>query len=233
MNSHYTYLILDILSVAFPLLLSFDKKVAFYKTWRYLFPAMFIVGLFFVAWDVLFTAKGVWGFNSAYITGIHVFNLPIEEVLFFVCVPYSCVFIYEVCNAYIKRDLIGAYAKHISIIISLVFVVICILFYDKTYTIVNVGISLLLVLFATFKYQFKKLGRFYVAYLVSLIPFLLCNGILTALPIVTYNNNENMAIRIYTIPVEDTLYCLSLLLSTILLMSYFKQNHLKKKLHTT
>ena len=233
MNSHYTYLILDILSVAFPLLLSFDKKVAFYKTWRYLFPAMFIVGLFFVAWDVLFTAKGVWGFNSAYITGIHVFNLPIEEVLFFVCVPYSCVFIYEVCNAYIKRDLIGAYAKHISIIISLVCLVICILFYDKTYTIVNIGISLLLVLFATFKYQFKKLGRFYVAYLVSLIPFLLCNGILTALPIVTYNNNENMAIRIYTIPVEDTLYCLSLLLSTILLMSYFKQNHLKKKLHTT
>ena len=232
MNSHYTYLILDVLSVTFPFLLSFDKKVAFYKTWRYLFPAMFIVGLFFIAWDVLFTAKGVWGFNPTYITGITIVNLPIEEVLFFICVPYSCVFIYEVCNAYIKQDLIGANAKHISFIISLICIIICILYYNKTYTIVNVGISLLLVLFATFIYKFKNLGRFYVAYLVSLIPFLICNGILTVLPIVTYNNNENMDLRIYTIPLEDTLYCLSLLLSTILLMDYFKQKHLKTNLQT-
>ena len=78
MNSHLTYLFLDILSVIFPFLLSFDKKVAFYKTWKYLFPAMFIVGLFFIVWDMLFTAKGVWGFNPAYISGIHIFNLPIE-----------------------------------------------------------------------------------------------------------------------------------------------------------
>ena len=231
MNSHYTYLLLDVLSVAFPFLLSFDKKVAFYKTWKYLFPAMFIVGLFFIAWDVLFTAKGVWGFNTVYITGVNLFNLPIEEVLFFVCVPYSCVFIYEVCNAYIKKDPIGTNAKYISIIISLVCLVICILYYNKTYTIINVGISFLLVIFASFIYQFKKLGRFYLAYIVSLIPFLICNGILTALPVVIYNNNENMDFRIYTIPFEDTLYCLSLLLSTILLMDYFKQKHLKTNLY--
>ncbi len=233
MNSHYTYLLLDVLSVAFPFLLSFDKKVAFYKSWKYLFPAMFIVGLFFIIWDVLFTYKGVWGFNPIYITGIKLFNLPLEEVLFFICVPYSCVFIYEVCNAYIKRDLIGANAKYISVIISLLCLVICILFYNKTYTIVNVGISMLLVIFATFICQFKNLGRFYVAYVVSLFPFLICNGILTSLPIVTYNNNENMNLRIYTIPFEDTLYCLSLLLSTILLMDYFKHKHLKTNLHNS
>jgi lycopene cyclase domain-containing protein len=103
------------------------------------------------------------------------------------------------------------------------------LFYNKTYTIVNVGICLLLILFATFIYQFKNLGRFYIAHLVSLIPFLICNGILTALPVVTYNNDENMALRIYTIPLEDTLYCLSLLLSTILLMDFFKQRDFKKR----
>ena len=84
MNSHYTYLVLDIASVLFPLALSFDKKVAFYKLWKYLFPAMVISGAFFILWDVLFTAQGVWGFNPKYITGINVFNLPIEEVLFFV-----------------------------------------------------------------------------------------------------------------------------------------------------
>ena len=69
----------------------------------------------------------------------------------------------------------------------------------------------------------RNLGRFYLAYFVSLIPFLICNGILTALPIVTYNDEENMAIRLFTIPLEDVFYCLSLLLSTVLLMDYFKE----------
>jgi len=227
MNSHYTYLVLDLASVLFPLALSFDKKVAFYKIWKYLFPAMFISGSFFILWDVLFTAEGIWSFNPQYITGINVFNLPIEEVLFFVCVPYSCVFIYEVFNAYVNRDVLGSCGKNISILISIISLVTCILFYDKLYTIVNAGICLTLVLFATFPYRFRNLGRFYLAYFVSLIPFLICNGILTALPIVIYNNQENMNFRLLTIPFEDVFYCMSLLLSTVLLMDYFKEKNRK------
>lgn len=229
MNSHYTYLLFDIICVLFPFLLSFDKKVAFYKTWKYLFPAMFITGAFFVLWDILFTAQGVWGFNPKYITGINLFNLPIEEVLFFICVPYSCVFIYEVVNAYTKRDVLGTCGTRISILVSILSLIACVLFYDKTYTIVNAGICLAVVLFTSFIYKFRNLGRFYLAYFISLIPFLLCNGILTALPIVTYNDNENMAIRIYTIPMEDVFYCLSLLLGTVLLMDYFKNKSEDKK----
>ena len=225
MNSHYTYLVLDIASVLFPLALSFDKKVAFYKSWKYLFPAMLISATFFIGWDVLFTAQGVWGFNPEYITGIYVFNLPLEEVLFFVCVPYSCVFIYEVFNAYVARDVLGTCGTKISILLSILSLIACVFFYDKTYTLVNAGICLALVLFATFPYKFRNLGRFYLAYFVSLVPFLICNGILTALPIVTYNDNENMAIRLFTIPLEDVFYCLSLLLSTVLLMDYFKNRN--------
>ena len=228
MNSHYTYLVLDIASVLFPLALSFDKKVAFYKSWKYLFPAMLISATFFIGWDVLFTARGIWGFNPEYITGLYIFNLPIEEILFFICVPYSCVFIYEVFNAYVARDVLGTCGTRISILLSVLSLVACVLFYDKTYTLVNAGISLVLILFATFLYRFRNLGRFYLAYLVSLIPFLICNGILTALPIVIYNDNENMAIRLFTIPLEDVFYCLSLLLSTVLLMDYFKERNAKE-----
>lgn len=228
MNLHYTYLLLNIVSIFFPFLLSFDKKVAFYKTWKYLLPAIIITGVFFIGWDILFTYKGVWGFNSEYIIGIYIFNLPLEEILFFVSIPYSCVFIYKVFNSYIKKDIFGTYGKNLSILISIVCLIVCLIFYNKTYTIVNAGICLLLLIFATFIYKFKNLGRFYVAYFVSLIPFLICNGMLTALPVVTYNNNENMNIRLYTIPVEDILYCLSLLLSTVLLMDYFKNRQIKK-----
>lgn len=228
MSTHYTYLILDILCILFPFLLSFDKKVTFYKTWKYLFPAIFITGAFFILWDALFTEQGVWGFNPKYITGINLFNLPIEEVLFFICVPYACVFIYEVVKAYFKRDVLGTCGTKISILISVISLVTCVLFYDRIYTIVNAGICLAVVVFGTLVYKFKNLGRFYLAFFISLIPFLLCNGILTSLPIVTYNDAENMGIRIYTIPLEDAFYCLSLLLGNILLMEFFKQKHTKE-----
>ena len=94
------YLYLDLLVIAFPLLLSFDKKVAYFKTWKYLFPAILIIGAFFVLWDMQFTRMNIWSFNQKYLLGIYMYNLPIEEVLFFIVVPFSCVFIYEVLKAY-------------------------------------------------------------------------------------------------------------------------------------
>src|ERR1017187_1219286 len=87
-------------SLTGPLTLSFDKKVAFYKKWKYLFPAMIIPALFYIAWDIFFTSEGVWYFNEKYITGIKIVNLPLEEVLFFLMVPYCCVFIYECIRCY-------------------------------------------------------------------------------------------------------------------------------------
>lgn len=227
MNTHYTYLLINFFCVVFPIVLSFDKKVAFYKHWKYLFPSMLIVGAFFVLWDMLFTATGVWSFNEKYVLGFYIFNLPFEEVLFFVTVPYACAFIYEVLNAYIKRDILGC-GLGISILFMILCFVTCVIYYDRIYTIVNAGICFFLILYARFIYKIKNMGRFYLSYFVALLPFLLCNGLITGLPIVFYNDNENMGIRIFTIPVEDVFYCLSLLLGTILLMDYFRNRKLEE-----
>ena len=100
MNPHFTYFLILAASLAGPLALSFDKKVAFYKNWKYLFPAMIIPAMLYIVWDIYFTSKGVWSFNPAYITGIKLYNLPLEEVLFFFIVPYCCLFIYACIRAY-------------------------------------------------------------------------------------------------------------------------------------
>ncbi|MES2763185.1 MAG: lycopene cyclase domain-containing protein, partial [Bacteroidota bacterium] len=200
----------------------------FYRSWKYIFPSILVTAVFFVAWDILFTAKGVWSFNPHYILGIYICNLPLEEVLFFLCVPYSCMFIYEVMNAYVTRDVLGSCGTRISILISVISLATCIIYYDRTYTIVNAGICFSILVFAAFIYKFRNLGRFYLAFLVSLIPFLIFDGIITALPIVSYNDNENMAIRVLTIPVEDAFYCLSMLLCPVILMDYFKQRKTKE-----
>jgi lycopene cyclase domain-containing protein len=66
------------------------------------------------------------------------------------------------------------------------------------------------------------LGRFYFGYIYSLIPFFIVNGILTNLPVVTYNNAENLGIRITNIPIEDTIYCLLLLLMNVTVYEWLK-----------
>src|SRR5882757_7145558 len=101
MNSHFTYFLILGCTLAGPLLLSFDKKVAFYKKWKPLFLAMLIPAAIYIAWDIFFTSKGIWSFNEKYyVKELKIFNLPLEEILFFFIVPYCCVFIYECIRVY-------------------------------------------------------------------------------------------------------------------------------------
>ncbi|MFO0321206.1 MAG: lycopene cyclase domain-containing protein [Bacteroidota bacterium] len=226
MNTHFTYLILNFSAVFFPLVLSFDQKVAFYKLWKKLFIAIFINSLFFISWDIIFTHKNIWNFNPNYILGIYFFNLPIEEVLFFITVPYSCIFIYEVVKAYSKNQ-IFKFEKTVIIIFSIICLTTALLYHNKLYTLTNACICLFLIIFATYIYKLKTLNQFFVSYFISLIPFLVCNGILTALPVVVYNNFENMNLRLLSIPLEDLFYCLSLMLLPILIMDFLSRKSIQ------
>jgi lycopene cyclase domain-containing protein len=58
-------------------------------------------------------------------------------------------------------------------------------------------------------------AAFLISYLVILIPFLVVNGFLTAIPVVLYNDAESLGFRIYTIPVEDVFYGMLLVMMNI------------------
>ncbi len=218
----FTYLLINFLTVLFPLLLSFDKRVRFYKSWKFIFPAIGITGILFLFWDILFIIKGVWSFNSQYITGITFFHLPIEEILFFVTVPFACVFIYACLNYYVRLNINRRISSILSGLICLSSIIVLFFNLSKLYT--QVTFSLVLGLVILFQYIFKAgwLGLFYRAYLVALIPFYIINGLLTSIPVVLYNNQQNMGVRLGTIPVEDHFYLMALLLMNIGLFEYFR-----------
>ncbi|MEJ5284191.1 MAG: lycopene cyclase domain-containing protein [Brevinematia bacterium] len=48
--------------------------------------------------------------------------------------------------------------------------------------------------------------KFIFAMLISYVPFLVFNGILTTLPVVKYNKNHIIGLRIINIPLEDFFY---------------------------
>lgn len=216
MNTHLTYLLLDLGAVLFPFILSFDKKVGFYKKWRYLFPGILVSGLTFLVWDVFFTEKGVWSFNPQYVLGAYYIGLPLEEYLFFLVVPYACVFIYECVRCYFSID---KYTATFSIVLAwvlvLVQVLLLLLYNDRLYTLVTFSGCALLLLYNLLFEKPAYLGSFFLAYAICLIPFSIVNGLLTSLPVVIYNNAENLSFRLGTIPVEDTMYNMLLLLLTV------------------
>lgn len=227
MNPKYLYLTLDLLTILFPFLFSFYSKANFSKKWKYLWPAILIPGIVFIVWDELFTKLGVWGFNETYLSGLYVGSLPIEEILFFVCIPYACVFTYEALNHLISKDYFRPYQKIISIALIVGCLFLGVINSDNWYTgttFISLSIYLSFLHFIT-KETF--LGRFYFAYLFILIPFFIVNGILTGsgieAPVVWYNDQENLGIRIATIPVEDVFYGMLLILMNISVFEWLQR----------
>jgi len=219
----FSYLLINFLTIFFPIVLSFDKRVAFFKSWGFVFPGLLITGLLFLFWDYLFTIYGVWSFNPEYIIGFHILDLPIEEILFFITVPFACIFVYECLNYYVKPDLLRRFSSPISYFLIAFSILMLVLFYDRVYTLITFGLLAAVLIITEFVVKSTIMSRFYLAYLVSLIPFYLVNGLLTSIPIVMYNNAENMALRVGTIPFEDHFYSLSMLLINILLFEYFRK----------
>lgn len=218
------YLWIDLLSISVPFLVSFHPRIRLYKQWKSLFTAFVITLIPFIIWDVYFTVQGYWGFNEAYLTGIYILHLPIEEWLFFICIPYACIFTHvAILEINPKLRLGEKLTNRITQFLFVVFVLVFIFNYPKAYTAVDMLFAIV-VLGLVKTYAPELLRTFYITFLFMLIPFFIVNGVLTGSGIeqqvVWYNDAENLGIRLMTIPVEDTAYAFSLILLNLFL--FFK-----------
>lgn len=226
------YLWINLLSISVPFLFSFHPRLKLYKDWGSLFLSTFLAMTPFIIWDVIFTQKAIWGFNEVYVTGIYFFGLPLEEILFFVCIPYACVFThYALIELYNLFKLSVKHTKYISFALFGIFTLVLLFHLDKAYTRLDM-VFVLLILALVYQFNFKLLQRFYITFLFMLIPFFIVNGILTGTgienEIVWYNDLENLGIRIFTIPIEDAVYAFSMLLLNLFLFEFLKFKVFKK-----
>ena len=216
------YLILNITSFIIPFLYSFEPRMKFINRWKAVFPAILITALFFIVWDIIFTKIGVWSFNPRYHSGVDFFGLPIEEWLFFVCIPYASIFIHFAFQYFFpKLALTDQTVRIIYWILILILIPTIVIHYDKWYTLVNYSLLVLVLTYSVFKAP-PILNTFFITFLIVLVPFSIVNGILTGSfieePVVSYNNAENLGIRLGTIPIEDVGYAFSMLLMSLILI---------------
>ncbi len=226
MPQKYTYLLVNLLCILFPFVFSFHPKIRFYKQWRHFVIPNILAGIIFVAWDVAFTQLGIWQFNGTYVVGVYLWHLPVEEYLFFFCIPYASVFTYYCIDRFYSFSRWQPVAKAISYTLIVVLAATAATHAHLLYTSVtffSLVLFLALLLFRNATYM----PAFYVSFVLILVPFFVSNGILTGIattePVVIYNNDYNLGIRLFTIPVEDTFYGMLLLLTNITGFEYSRR----------
>lgn len=223
----YTYLLINFFTIIIPFIYSFHPRIRFDEKWKYFFPAVILVAIIFIIWDDIFTSMGVWQFNDDYILGIYLFNLPLEEILFFICIPYSCVFTFYCLDKFFNLK----WNPRLEAIFCLVFsgslIIVGLVYIHQIYTMVTMFSTTFVCLALRFIAKVDWFGKATFVYIILLVPFVMVNGILTgswiASPIVSYNPAENMNIRLLTIPVEDIFYGFEMILLNIYFMKLFEK----------
>jgi lycopene cyclase domain-containing protein len=211
-----TYLLVNLSAVLIPLIFTFHPALRFDRRYAAFWPAVLLVAALFIGWDIWFTSMGVWGFNAAHLSGLYLFNLPVEEVLFFICIPYACVFTYH-CFQKLYAPRPGPVSQRaITVVLSAALLILAVVHLDRSYTAMTFSLLAATILILQFVTTARWLGGFYFSYLVLLVPFFIVNGILTGTglrePVVWYDDAENLGVRLFTIPVEDVFYGMLLVL---------------------
>ena len=211
----WTYLLINFFTVLIPAVRSAEPKLRFYSKLKYFLPGMTFTAIFFIVWDYFKTKAGVWGFNDKYILGIKFFGLPLEELLFFVSVPYACTFIYEAISHFFGYRVPDSKNRKVVCLVSVLAIIASFFVVGKVYTFSVLFVGGLVFPIVTWLLPGNSLNIFFITYFISLIPMAVVNGLLTSLPVVTYDNTQNLGIRIGSIPVEDFIYAAILLAMNI------------------
>jgi lycopene cyclase domain-containing protein len=206
-----SYLFINISVVLLPLLFSFEKRIRFYRRSPSVAASVLIVGMVYIVWDSIATARGDWNFNSDHVMDFRLLGLPLEEILFFITVPYACIFIYEVLRSYFN-DRIFRVPAWFRYSIPVPFIIIALGTPNQPYThTVSLFTAAFFILSSWLYPSLTQSKLFWVFIMISFVPFFLVNYLLTSIPIVTYGEDAFSGIRITTIPLEDFFYSFSML----------------------
>ncbi len=210
----FEYLLFNIIVISGPIFFGSLKKFYFFNYWKEALSSVFIAAIPFIIWDASVTNRH-WFFAEKYTIGLRILNLPIEEIMFFITVPYACLFTWEMVKRFSKSSNSLDVKNSVVVIIILLFLALSFIamLYKKEYTAIALLIfsgSILFDLKIGGKIITTKTFLIYFGYVSAFT--LVFNGYLTWRPIVTYDEIYQLGFRIFTIPIEDFFFGYALMI---------------------
>ena len=224
----YTYILINFFTVIVCFIASFDKRIQFHQYFSAFIGASSIVATLFICWDIGFTKMGVWWFNLDYTLGWTLAGLPIEEWLFFYCIPFACIFTYYCLDKFFDFTWTIGFNNIIVFVSVITCSVVALLHHDKIYTLLTSIITVITLIYLHFYAHKTWISQASITYVVLMIGFFPVNGILTGTglesPIVNYHPDEIIGFRMLTIPVEDAVYGYSMFLLNLYFFKLFAES---------
>lgn len=229
MSTHWYYLLVNLGCFIVPFIFSFHPRLQFYKHFKAFAIGMIVMMAIFIPWDIYFTSQGIWGFNPKYVCGLFLFNLPIEEWLFFICIPFACTYTWHCIKILVEKVPAERFFYALALLFAVTSLITAFSFTERWYTFAAHMACGLFLLYHLSVLKSPYLSRFMFVFVLILAPFIITNGILTGITfwqynflnlnpdgvtekIVWYNNAHNLGIRIFSMPLDDIAYGLTMLL---------------------
>jgi lycopene beta-cyclase len=104
MDDRYQYLLLMGACVAITLPLELFLGARVYRRPRRLVVVLLIVVALFLLWDAIAIARDHWQYSERFTTGwLLPFDIPVEELAFFIVIPLCSLLTYEAVNALLRK----------------------------------------------------------------------------------------------------------------------------------
>lgn len=224
---HFTYFFLLLLYLIIPVLLRLRKKISFAAGLKNMLPAVAFSTAIFGMWDIRFTELGIWSFNPDYMPGVEIAHVPLEEWISFIIIPLSAFYIYEWLKLHI-----GTFAKaNLFVVVSLVVFAAtaagAFVFRTRMFSFFTFFLTAIYLGYTVFRNRFKQhYTRFYLAFFITLLPFLLVSFIQNNLPVVVYNEAHVTGFGLPGVPVEKIVYLFLMLLINTTVFEYLNERRL-------
>lgn len=204
-------------------------KIIFYRKFlnyeKKIWQSIFMVAFIFILKDI-FSNNYFWRFNNQYILGIKFFGLPIEELMFFFTVSYAMMFVYLLISIFFNDQKVVIKNSIILLFIGLLISLSLLAFiFGRIYFFYITLFFTLTFVFIKSYFSYNTFRFYFVIFVLTLI----FNFYLTARPVVIYNPDFLIGIKILTIPIEDFIYSFSL----FSLLLYFFLRQFNKKIKKT
>lgn len=221
------YALFNLVVFAEPLIFTLVFMPWFWRQWQVVLGVFVFVALPWLWLDTISFARGWWNYNEAFIFGPRLFNLPLEEVCFFVSVPFAAMVVWALINYKVPGTVKKGRARlGLAFIAAAALIFVAVFFRERTVVEVLLLLATVSILwFSPIIYT----RAFWWWNLTSLGLLLLFQTVLAGMPVFLYNDTFASGIRVGTIPLEDFLYNFSLLNMVALAFSSFRRSPIDKK----
>jgi lycopene cyclase domain-containing protein len=208
----HLYSLIALAVLAGPLSASFEPQLHFWTHWPAVGAALILSGAFYLFWDALVVHRGDWTFNPRFTGTFRLFGLPVGEYLFFIAVPYACLFLFEVVRTF-AGSTVWWMAEPVGLLMTaLAFIAGAWFFRRKNYTVLAfASVAVFLAVLALTRPELAGRSEFWIWFALCFVAFIIVDGAYTALPTIWYNPRAITGIRIGPIPIEDFFYNFSYL----------------------